>query len=41
MPGTIAEHPNWRRRTPREAHAMLDEPAAAARLAIIDQQRHR
>jgi 4-alpha-glucanotransferase len=41
MPGTIDEHPNWRRRMPREAHAMLDEPAVAARLAIIDQQRHR
>jgi len=39
MPGTIDEHPNWRRRAPRSADAMLEEPDIAARLAIIDQRR--
>jgi 4-alpha-glucanotransferase len=39
MPGTIDEHPNWRRRTPRRADAMLDEPETAARLATVDRQR--
>jgi len=39
MPGTIDEHPNWRRRMPRSADAMLEEPNVAARLAIIDQRR--
>jgi 4-alpha-glucanotransferase len=39
MPGTIDEHPNWRRRTPRPAHILLEEPDVAARLAILDRQR--
>jgi 4-alpha-glucanotransferase len=39
MPGTIDEHPNWRRRTPRPADAMFEEPEVAARLAIIDRRR--
>jgi 4-alpha-glucanotransferase len=39
MPGTIDEHPNWRRRMPRSADAMLEEPDVAARLAIIDHRR--
>jgi 4-alpha-glucanotransferase len=39
MPGTIDEHPNWRRRTAAAADAMLDAPDVAARLAIIDRQR--
>jgi 4-alpha-glucanotransferase len=39
MPGTIDEHPNWRRRTQRPAEVVLDEPEVAARLAIIDRQR--
>jgi 4-alpha-glucanotransferase len=39
MPGTIDEHPNWRRRTAASADVMLDAPAVAARLAIIDRQR--
>jgi len=39
MPGTIDEHPNWRRRTPRPADATLEEAEVAARLAIMDRQR--
>jgi 4-alpha-glucanotransferase len=39
MPGTIDEHPNWRRRTPRPADVLLEEPDVAQRLATIDQQR--
>jgi 4-alpha-glucanotransferase len=39
IPGTLDEHPNWRRRTPRPADAMLEEADVAARLAIIDRQR--
>jgi len=39
MPGTIDEHPNWRRRTPAAADVMLDDPKTAARLAIIERQR--
>ena len=39
MPGTIDEHPNWRRRTPASADVLLDEPSIAARLAIIERQR--
>lgn len=30
IPGTIDEHPNWRRRMPAAAETMLEEPAAAA-----------
>jgi 4-alpha-glucanotransferase len=32
LPGTVDEHPNWRRRLPGEANSMLDQPAAAARV---------
>jgi 4-alpha-glucanotransferase len=39
MPGTLDEHPNWRRRTPRPADAMLEEPEVAARLATVDRLR--
>jgi len=39
LPGTIDEHPNWRRRLAAPADAMLDQAEAAARLAVIDQQR--
>ena len=39
IPGTIDEHPNWRRRAPAAADVMLDAPAVAARLAIIDRRR--
>jgi 4-alpha-glucanotransferase len=39
MPGTLDEHPNWRRRTPRPADAMLEEHEVAARLATVDRLR--
>ena len=33
LPGTLDEHPNWRRRFPGAASALLDTPAVTARLA--------
>ena len=33
LPGTLDEHPNWRRRLPGAASALLDTPAVVARLA--------
>ncbi|MGC9269656.1 4-alpha-glucanotransferase [Acidiphilium sp.] len=39
IPGTIDEHPNWRRRLPGVAGSMLDQPAVAARLSALDQRR--
>ena len=33
LPGTINEHPNWRRRLMPEARALLDEPRTARRVA--------
>ena len=33
LPGTLDEHPNWRRRLPGPAGALLDTPAVTARLA--------
>jgi 4-alpha-glucanotransferase len=39
IPGTIDEHPNWRRRAPALADVMLDAPDVAARLAIVDRRR--
>ena len=35
LPGTIDEHPNWRRRLPGDAAALLDIPAAASRLEMM------
>jgi 4-alpha-glucanotransferase len=35
LPGTIDEHPNWRRRLPGVAEEMLDDPLVAARIARI------
>ncbi|HKM63852.1 MAG TPA: 4-alpha-glucanotransferase [Acidisphaera sp.] len=32
LPGTMDEHPNWRRRLPADAATMLDEPDVTARL---------
>jgi 4-alpha-glucanotransferase len=39
LPGTIHEHPNWRRRMPQNVDTILDEPAVAARLAILNRSR--
>jgi 4-alpha-glucanotransferase len=33
LPGTLDEHPNWRRRLSGPADALLDTPAVTARLA--------
>jgi len=33
LPGTLDQHPNWRRRLPGPAGALLDNPVVAARLA--------
>jgi 4-alpha-glucanotransferase len=35
LPGTIDEHPNWRRRLPAEARELLGAPAVAARLRAL------
>ena len=35
LPGPGREHPNWCRRLPGQAATLLDEPAAAARLASL------
>ncbi len=39
LPGTLDEHPNWRRRLPGPAGALLDAPAVAARLAGLTDAR--
>ncbi len=36
LPGTIDEHPNWRRRMPDTTDALLARPAVAARLDAIN-----
>ena len=41
LPGTIDEHPNWRRRLTRPADEALAEPDVAARLAAIRRERQR
>lgn len=40
IPGTIDEHPNWRRRLP-EMTRSLDEPPVRARLATLQRERSR
>lgn len=35
LPGTVDEHPNWRRRLPGTADALFADPAVAARIARI------
>jgi 4-alpha-glucanotransferase len=39
IPGTIDSHPNWRRRLQPPVERLLDEPAVAARLAILNNAR--
>jgi 4-alpha-glucanotransferase len=39
LPGTVDEHPNWRRRLTEDAHIILDRPDVAARLARLDHAR--
>ncbi len=38
-PGTIDEHPNWRRRLPAGTDELLDVPAVAARIGILREAR--
>lgn len=35
LPGTIASHPNWSRRLQADSGALLDDPAASRRLALL------
>ena len=35
LPGTVSTHPNWRRRLPAEAHALLDSADVARRLELL------
>jgi 4-alpha-glucanotransferase len=39
FPGTIDEHPNWRRRLPLNVDQVLDRPDVAARLAALKNAR--
>lgn len=39
LPGTIDEHPNWRRRLPEPVDRVLDTPQVAARLQAVDRAR--
>jgi 4-alpha-glucanotransferase len=41
LPGTVNEHPNWRRRLPVEAAALLDKPEAAHRVEALATKRPR
>jgi 4-alpha-glucanotransferase len=41
LPGTIDQHPNWRRRNPHPADKLMDDPAAARRLADVAAERPR
>ncbi|MGE0717563.1 MAG: 4-alpha-glucanotransferase, partial [Alphaproteobacteria bacterium] len=41
LPGTIDEHPNWRRRLPGTADTILDDPVAATRLRTVARERKR
>jgi len=39
LPGTIDEHPNWRRRLTNTADEMLDDPAARRRLKVLRERK--
>lgn len=39
LPGTIDQHPNWRRRMPGATATLLDDPATAARLDALSKAR--
>ncbi|EZP74364.1 4-alpha-glucanotransferase [Sphingomonas paucimobilis] len=39
MPGTVDEHPNWRRRMPAPVDQMLNDPAITHRTSLIDRKR--
>jgi 4-alpha-glucanotransferase len=39
LPGTVDEHPNWRRRLPAPIGALLAKPEVAARIARLNRER--
>ncbi len=39
LPGTVDEHPNWRRRLPAPADALFADPVTAARLRALSEAR--
>jgi 4-alpha-glucanotransferase len=39
LPGTVDEHPNWRRRLPVPAEEIMDDPAVAARVSQLRKAR--
>lgn len=39
LPGTIDEHPNWRRRLPADAETLLADPAIAGRIERLNRAR--
>jgi hypothetical protein len=41
LPGTIDQHPNWRRRLAGDAGTLLDDPAVARRLDLFARSRPR
>ena len=41
LPGTIDEHPNWRRRLPADGEALFADPAVAARVRTLRAERSR
>ncbi len=41
LPGTLDEHPNWRRRMPGPAATLLDDPVPSARLQDLETTRKR
>lgn len=40
LPGTLNEHPNWRRRLPGDAAHLLDDPLTVARLDSLNRARN-
>lgn len=36
LPGTMSEHPNWRRRMPGPTEELLDQPEVSARIAALN-----
>jgi 4-alpha-glucanotransferase len=41
LPGTVEGHPNWRRRLPGDAGALLDDPRVSRRLEAVARARPR
>jgi 4-alpha-glucanotransferase len=41
LPGTVTEHPNWRRRLPMPADSVLETEAVARRIGYVATERPR